>query len=162
MQDDVPRRRRHRDRRVLDMRLHPAMSRASRDKGKRGEREVRDLLREHGFEARRDGRLDDDLAHDAYGYHFEVKRRETIALPEWTRQAEEDAGDREPVVAYRASHEPWRASLRLDTLVRLIAIEREARSLLDALEGDGPLGLPPEVVAAKLDELLRRAPAASD
>lgn len=114
------------------------MSRASRDKGKRGEREVRDLLREHGFEARRDGRLDDDLAHDVLGYHFEVKRRETLALPEWTRQAEADAGDREAVVVYRRSREPWRASIRFERLVELLALERDRKRLTALVEKTTP------------------------
>lgn len=105
------------------------MARASREKGKRGEREVRDLLREHGFDARRDGRLDDDLAHNVAGFHFEVKRRETLALPAWTTQAERDAGpDRVPVVVYRRNSEPWRASLPFDALCRLLSLSIPAHS----------------------------------
>ena len=107
------------------------MAKTSREKGKRGEREFAEILTRHGFDARRDGRLDDDLAHNVGGYHYEVKRRETLALPQWTRQAEQDAGAREPVVAYRRSREPWRASIDADRLVRLLAIEREARSLVE-------------------------------
>lgn len=81
---------------------------------------MRDIFRAHGFECRRDGRLDDDLAHNIDGFHFEVKRRETLALPEWTRQAERDAGDRVPCVAYRRSREPWRVSLPLEALLTLL------------------------------------------
>jgi Holliday junction resolvase len=103
------------------------MGRSQREKGKRGEREFADLLQDHGFHARRDGRLDDDLDHDADGYHFEVKRRETLALPAWSRQAEQDAGDRVPVVAYRRNSEPWRCSLPADRLLRLLALERAVR-----------------------------------
>jgi hypothetical protein len=108
------------------------MSRAQREKGKRGEREFAALLENHGFSARRDGRLDDDLAHDVDGYHFEVKRRETLALPAWHRQAEQDAGDRVAVVAYRRNAEPWRASLDAEQLVRLLSIERAARAVVAA------------------------------
>ena len=107
------------------------MAKASREKGKRGEREFAEILTRHGFEAYRDGRLDDDVAHNVGGYHFEVKRRETLALPQWTRQAEQDAGAREAVVAYRRSREPWRCSIDADRLVRLLAIEREARGLVE-------------------------------
>ena len=103
------------------------MARAERDKGKRAEREVAAILRSHGFRARRDGRLDADLAHDVAGVHFEVRRRETLALPAWTRDCERAAGGRVPVVAYRRSAEPWRAVLPLDELARLLALERDLR-----------------------------------
>lgn len=97
------------------------MSKSSREKGKRGEREFRDLLRRHGFEAVRDGRLEDDLRHDVEGYHFEVKRRETLALPAWLRQAEADANGRVPVVAFKRNHEPWRVCLDAEVFVGLLA-----------------------------------------
>ena len=100
------------------------MARAQRRKGIRGELEVAAILRAHGFAARRDGRLDEDLAHDVAGYHFEVRRRETLALPAWTRDAEQGAAGRVPVVAYRRSGEPWYAVLPFEELARLLAIER--------------------------------------
>jgi hypothetical protein len=103
------------------------MPRAQRDKGIRGELEVAAILRAHGFTARRDGRLDSDLAHDAVGYHFEVRRRETLALPAWTRDAAQAAGERVPVVCYRRSGERWHAVLELEQLARLLAVERDAR-----------------------------------
>lgn len=101
--------------------------RSSRRKGASGEREVRDILRCHGFISERDGRLDDDLQHDVSGYHFEVKRRERLSLEEWTRQAERDAKEREPVVVYRKSNQPWRASLSFERLAALLAIEKAWR-----------------------------------
>ena len=97
------------------------MGRASRSKGARGEREVRDILRKYGVEARRDGRLDDDLVHGLDGYHLEVKRQETYTLDSWLKQAETDAKGRTPVVAFRKAKQPWRAVIDLETLVRLIA-----------------------------------------
>lgn len=106
------------------------MSRSQREKGKRGEREFAELLKTHGFDARRDGRLDDDLAHNVDGYHFEIKRRETLALPAWIRQAEDDAGDRAAIVAHRRSNERWRATVCDATvLVRLLALEQAVRRL---------------------------------
>jgi len=86
----------------------------SRRKGAGGEREVRDVLRSHNIEARRDGRLDEDLDHGLVGYHLEVKRRERYEIDSWLAQAERDAGDRIPVVVFRKSREPWRVILRLD------------------------------------------------
>jgi hypothetical protein len=101
-----------------------------------GEREVRDILIAHGFDARRDGRLDDALDHNVAGYHFEVKRRETLAPPEWTRQAGADADGRIAVVAYRRSREPWWASLTLDALARLMSFERALRDVERLCAGD--------------------------
>jgi hypothetical protein len=103
-----------------------------------GEREVRDILIAHGFDARRDGRLDDALDHNVAGYHFEVKRTETLAPPEWTRQADADADadGRIAVVAYRRSREPWRASLPLDALARLMSFECALRDVERLCVGD--------------------------
>ncbi len=81
---------------------------------------MRDILRAHGREARRDGRLDDDLNHDIDGYHLEVKRRERYEIDSWLEQAERDAGEREPIVVFRKSKEPWRAIIRLDALLGLL------------------------------------------
>lgn len=98
----------------------------SRRKGAVAEREVRDLLRAAGYEASRDGQIGDgtspneDLSHNVRGVHFEVKRRETLALPQWHRQADADARGRQAVVVYRRSQEPWRASLTFDFLLYLL------------------------------------------
>lgn len=99
--------------------------RTSRRKGQNGEREVRDILRAHGFTCNRDGRLDTDLQHDCHGYHFEIKRRERLDLPGWLRQAETEANGNAPVVVYRSSGQPWRAVLPFDELARLLAVSRD-------------------------------------
>lgn len=87
----------------------------SRDKGGRGEREVRDIIRKYGYEkverwAQRSGGRD---VSDIKGYHpelhLEVKFRERAALSEWLQQAECEAEGAEPVVVYRRTREPWRA-----------------------------------------------------
>lgn len=50
------------------------------------------------------------------------KRQERLKLPEWSRQVEAVARDGEvPAVVYRSSGEPWRVSMRLDDLLRLLA-----------------------------------------
>jgi hypothetical protein len=99
------------------------MSRSEREKGKRGEREVARLLTLHGFEARRDGRLDDDLIHNIPNIHIEVKRRETLAIPKWWR---ETCGacppDCKPVLAFRSSRSPWLAVVELDVLADLLGL----------------------------------------
>lgn len=97
-----------------------ASGRGSRQKGARGEREFRDLLCASGFEARRDGRLDDDLVHNVEGFHFEVKRRETLAIPAWMRQARKDANGRIPVVAFRRNGEPWQVVIDAEAFLNLL------------------------------------------
>lgn len=84
------------------------MSRRERQKGARGERDFRDLVRSFGFDCDRDGRLAADLRHGVQGVHFEVKRCESITAPKWIAQAEAEAGGAVPVVAFRRSREPWR------------------------------------------------------
>ena len=102
------------------------MSRAEREKGKRGEREVAALLVAYGFDARRDGRLDVDLVHNVDDVHFEVKRCETLRIPEWWRQALGAAAPdgREVVLAFRTSKTAWRAVVDLEFLLALLALRR--------------------------------------
>jgi len=88
------------------------MSAMSRAKGARGEREFRDLLREHGFEARRGqqfagGPDSPDVIVDL-PVHFEVKRTESFS-PSYLAQAERDAHPaNQPVVAWKRNAAPWR------------------------------------------------------
>jgi Holliday junction resolvase len=84
----------------------------SRNKGKRGERELANLLQEHlGMGITRNLAQSRDGGHDLNldGIALEVKRREELALREWWGQTLDQAGDsRVPVLAYRASRRPWR------------------------------------------------------
>ena len=105
------------------------MSRAVRDKGARGEREVVAILKRHGLPAVRTPNsgglhVKGDLT-GVPGYHFEVKRQETLRLPLWLRQAEEDApAETVPVVAWRHNQGDWYAALPLDGLARLLDLAR--------------------------------------
>jgi Holliday junction resolvase len=84
----------------------------SRNKGKRGERELANLLQEYlGRDVTRNLAQSRDGGHDLNleGLALEVKRREVLALREWWDQALDQAVDgRVPVLAYRASRRPWR------------------------------------------------------
>jgi hypothetical protein len=82
------------------------VGRASRDKGQRGERDFRDLLRKYGWNCDRDGSKAGDLKGDLpEGFHFEVKFSETLKVPTWVGQANEDAKEGDvPVVAFRRSN----------------------------------------------------------
>lgn len=98
------------------------MARSSRQKGARGEREVRDLLREYGFAAERGAgvrRGANDVIHNIPNTHIEVKRCERIDMPGWRRQAMGDAHGATPVVVYRRSNEPWWADLPFEDLLVL-------------------------------------------
>ncbi len=113
------------------------MGRASREKGAVAEREAAALIRTFGFDANRDSDRH-DLYHNVPGVHFEVKRAERLVLPDWTRQAEQDAGDQVAVVMYRRNREPWRVSLVATEYLRLKALEArciEVAGTMDGLNG---------------------------
>ena len=100
--------------------------RTSRNKGAVAEREAAELLRRHGFKGERtgrNGRTSEDITHDIPGVHMEVKRRETLAIPQWVRQAEEDCGELEPVVMFRQSRQPWRVVVLAEEWLRLKRME---------------------------------------
>lgn len=89
------------------------MGKLSRDKGKRGEREVVDLFREHGFKARRGvqfkgGPDSPDVIVEDLPIHPEVKRTERLHAYDALQQAKADAaGQKTPVVFHRKNEAPW-------------------------------------------------------
>lgn len=88
------------------------MAKISRTKGKVGELEVVDLLKEHGFRARRGvqysgGGDSPDVIHDIAGVHVEVKRTEALSLYTAMEQAASDAGTKMPVLFHRRNGKPW-------------------------------------------------------
>lgn len=102
--------------------------RASKNKGKVGEREVAEVLRKHGWEAKRgvqhQGGADSPdvaVAGDDFPFHVEVKRTETLALWKSIEQAVADAPkDKVPLVVHRPSRRKWVAILDLEDLLELI------------------------------------------
>ena len=104
------------------------MSLAERRKGKTGELEVAALIRDHGFRARRDGRLDTDLDTDLESTHVEIKRTERPRLDAYCQQAEHDAekhGKRTWAIFWRSSRRPWVVILPAEEYLRLRVIEAE-------------------------------------
>lgn len=88
------------------------MGKASRDKGKRGERELAGKLREHGFDARRGvqyhGGPDSPDVLGLPNIHIEVKRVEKLNLYDALSQSKADAGpDEMPVVMHRRNNCEW-------------------------------------------------------
>jgi Holliday junction resolvase len=107
------------------------MSRANKDKGNRGEREWRDVLRYRGVDAERkkDGLVDVDS--EFVDIHWEVKRQESPKnFYKWIAQAEKDAErlGRKGVVAFRKNYHPWRCIVPADLLVDLLLIRKWAVS----------------------------------
>ena len=107
-----------------------ARGRASREKGKRGEREIAKAFRDAGWDtARRTaqycGRSGDaaDIT-GIPGLHIEVKYVEREQVRAWMAQAERDAqaaGKGEtPVVIHRKTHSPWLVTLSLNDFLEMM------------------------------------------
>ena len=100
------------------------MGRMSREKGKRGERELANTLKEHGFDARRGqqfcGASGDADVIGLPGIHIEVKRTESLSLYSALEQAEADARDNEiPVVFHRRNHKKWVVIMELENFLNM-------------------------------------------
>ena len=101
------------------------MGRKEREKGKRGEREVANILKEHGYDARRgqqfSGKNGDADVVGMDGYHIEVKFCETTKIWEWYEQSRGDARDGEvPFVVFRRSREGWMVALSFEDFLKVI------------------------------------------
>ncbi len=89
------------------------MGKMQREKGKRGEREVVDLIKRYGFEARRGqqfkgGADSPDVIHNIPGLYIEVKYREKFSIYPALEQARDETAPRDsPVVFHRRSGKPW-------------------------------------------------------
>lgn len=121
------------------------MGRMSKEKGKRGEREVAALMREHGFEARRGQQYrggDDspDVVHNVPGLHVEVKFRQRFSIYEALDKADEEApNDRLQAIFHRQVRKPW-----LVTLYAHDFLEFMNRIPLVSAEGDNCSYWPPK------------------
>lgn len=89
----------------------------SKAKGSRAEREVRDLFRERGYEARRGqqfsgGANSPDVITSLEGYHIEVKHVEALNIYKAMKQSAKDAGqDKVPLVFHRRNGEEWHVTM---------------------------------------------------
>ena len=95
------------------------MGKASRDKGKRGERDLAKVFREHGYDARRGvqycGANGDADVTGLPGIHVECKRVEKLNFYEAMIQAAHDARPGElPAVFSRRNNSPWLVTMRLE------------------------------------------------
>lgn len=112
------------------------MGKASRDKGKRGEREVRDLFTAEGYKAHRSAQVDGTLSSDVVVtelpcLHVEVKRYARVAALDFLDQAKADAGyhtdqhgfssNRVPAVFIRDDNRPeWAVLVRAKDFLDLV------------------------------------------
>lgn len=90
----------------------------SRDKGKRGERELAKVLSENGYDCRRgqqySGANGDADVIGLEGVHIECKRVEKLNIYEAMYQSIGDARDSEtPVVMHRKNKKPWLVTMLL-------------------------------------------------
>ncbi len=97
----------------------------SRDKGKRGEREVAALLREYGFDARRGqqfkgGADSPDVIHDIPNVQIEVKMKEKLSLYPALEKTKKEAKGIVPVVFHRRNNKPWVVVLYADDYLRIM------------------------------------------
>jgi len=98
----------------------------SKRKGRNGEREAVELLREHGFSARRGvqyagGPDSPDIVHDIPGVHFEVKRTETFRLYSALEQAKTDRKDGDVAcVLHRQNGREWVAVMPASDLLTIL------------------------------------------
>lgn len=107
-----------------------AMGKASKDKGKRGEREVANFLKSYGIDASR-GQQFCGINGDADvigldGFHIEVKRVEAFKLYEAMEQSKRDARDGEiPTVWHRKNNHDWVVVIGADDFMKLLGREQE-------------------------------------
>ena len=97
----------------------------SSQKGKRGERQARDAVREHWSapscirSAQAAGAFAADLLHAGHEVHVEVKCVARLGTERFMLQAERDAGpDELPVVLMRQNHGEWCCMFRLRDSIR--------------------------------------------
>ena len=102
------------------------MGKMSRDKGKAGEREVAELIRSYGFEARRGqqyrgGPGSPDVIHSIPNVHVEVKRTQRFNAYDAMQQAEDEAAPGEvPVVFHRRNACSWLVVMHASAFLKIM------------------------------------------
>lgn len=100
------------------------MGKSQREKGKRGERELARILKEHGYDCRRGQQYcgangDADVA-GLPGIHIECKRVERLNLLDAMKQSKGDAEAGEfPAVFHRRDRQEWLVTMRLEDWIEL-------------------------------------------
>lgn len=99
----------------------------SRAKGARGERLCRDLLRKHGYEARRGqqfsgGKDSPDVVSSLEGHHIEVKFVESFNAYKAMEQASRDCEGtgKVPIVFHKRKGKEWLVVLKAEDYLQLL------------------------------------------
>ena len=100
------------------------MGKASREKGKRGERELAGILRSYGYAAKRgvqyQGGPDSPDVVGLPGVHIECKRVERLNLDAALKQASDDSDDGElACVFHRKNGGKWNVTMSMDDFMKL-------------------------------------------
>jgi Holliday junction resolvase len=111
------------------------VSRAERDKGRKGEREVASIFEVAGLEVRGLEGAGDHLivcgAGEGLVLHSEVKRQETARPWAWWEQASSEApAGTVAVVTFRRNRSPWLSMLETERLAAILAGRRALESQL--------------------------------
>lgn len=104
------------------------MAKNSRAKGASGERELANLLKEHGYTARRGqqycGANGDADVVGLDGIHIECKRVERLNIDEAMAQAVADAREGEkPAIFHRKNRKGWLVTMRLEDWLKMYKSE---------------------------------------
>jgi len=94
-------------------------------KGKDGEREFANFLKDHGYNARRSKQYcgangDADVICEELPFHFEVKRVEKLNLDKAMKQAQNDCKEGLiPIVAHRKNGQKWNITISAENFFRI-------------------------------------------
>lgn len=123
------------------------MSKASKQKGTRGELLWRDECHKHGYTGvERGGQLPFQKGKDLadvvglYGCHLEIKFQERLSIRQAVEQAEKDCQEGQmPILAHKTSREPWLVTMRAEdffTLYRAWESQQPPEAKQDAIFAD--------------------------
>lgn len=122
----------------------------SKQKGKRGELEWRNVLREAGFTDARRGQQfaggtdsPDVVCESLSGFHFEVKRVESLNIGNAMAQAIRDAsGKKTPTVAHKKNHGEWLVTMRAEDWLAVVRSNSRAVSIIsETIQSGMPKGV---------------------
>lgn len=103
------------------------MSINSRVKGATAERELSNILKDHGYDTRRGqqycGANGDADVVGLDGVHIECKRVERLMIDKAMEQSRSDSREGEvPVVIHRRSRKPWLVTMSLEDWIKLYEV----------------------------------------